>query len=824
MSVAAPPKPKVERKAWTGQSIPRKEDQRLVQGKGQFVDDLKRHGMGYVQLVRSPYGHARIKRIDVSRAQALPDVYGTLVGAEVQELTQPYIQLALPPANQIKDYCLAVNKVRFAGEPVAAVVARTRNLARDAADLVEVEYEPLPALVEAEQALTPDAPRVHDNVGSNVVWSGVYDWGDIEGALARADRVLRIKRLHFHRFSSTPLECNAAVAEFDRGAEQFTFFCNNQMPQFASMFMSPALGVPIDKMRFVTQDIGGGFGNKITSYPYLTILALLARKLDRPVKWTETRHEHNSASAHGNERIFLDIEVPVMNDGTILGFKMRALDDCGAYPRYEPLGCVIWAQVSPGCYRFRDIRVEYTEVLTNKCPVGPNRGYSRLQHQWAIERMVDLVAQEMGFDPVDLRRKNYVRAEDFPYETPNKCVYDSGDYARCLDAALELIDYRGARRRQQEARDSGKLIGIGIGSTLDSGTNNFGQARLLNPYLPFSGNGEVAIAKLDLYGELVITMGTVPQGQGHETTAAQVVADILNCSPDQVHVAVGHDTERNSHTGFSGTYASQFAVSGIGAVRGATEKLKAEMIQLAAAVWQVPGAKIELRDGAAVAGGDESKRMTFSDMANLVHANNATLPPDLDVSLNCRYVYRPPFKVPDVETKTGNLTLTYATQIHAAVVEVDRDTGETRILDYAAVDDCGTRIHPQIVEGQVHGAAGLGIGAAMTETFEYDREGQLLSSTFMDYGPATALDVPDIKTGYIESPSPFSFNGAKGMGEGGGAPLHTICSAIQDAVRQVGGGVVDDSHNPSERVYRLIHEPEATRQLVSVERRREGRR
>jgi len=513
-----------------------------------------------------------------------------------------------------------------------------------------------------------------------------------------------------------------------------------------------------------------------------------------------------------------------MNDGPILGFKMRALDDCGAYPRYEPLGAVIWAQVSPGCYRFRDIRVEYTEVVTNKCPVGPNRGYSRLQHQWAVERMVDLVAQEMGFDPVELRKKNYVRAEDFPYETPNKCVYDSGDYARCLDAALELIDYRGARRRQQEASHSGKLIGIGIGSTLDSGTNNFGQSRLLNPYLPFSGNGEVAIAKLDLYGELVIMMGTVPQGQGHETTAAQVVADLLNCSPEQVHVAVGHDTERNSHTGFSGTYASQFAVSGVGAVRGATEKLKAEMVQLAAAVWRLPESAIELQDGAAVASGDESKRMTFSDMANLVHANNATLPPDLDVSLNCRYVYRPPFKVPDVETKTGNLTLTYATQIHAAVVEVDKDTGETRILDYAAVDDCGTRIHPQIVEGQVHGAAGLGIGAAMTENFEYDQEGQLLSSTFMDDGPATARDVPDIKTGYIESPSPFSFNGAKGMGEGGGAPLHTICSAIQDAVRQVGGGVVDDSHNNSERVYRLIHEPDATRQLVSVETHRQGRR
>ena len=271
-----------------------------------------------------------------------------------------------------------------------------------------------------------------------------------------------------------------------------------------------------------------------------------------------------------------------MNDGTMLGFKVKALDDCGAFPRYEPLGCIIWAQVTPGLYRWRNIRVDFTQVVTNKSPVAPNRGYSRMQQLWLTERIVDIVAHELGLDPVEVRKKNYIRTDEMPYTTPNGCVYDSGDYARCLDIALELIDYEQAKARR--GRANGKLVGIGIGSTLDSGTNNFGQSTLLNPELQFSGNNEVATIRLDIFGEIVLTLGTVPQGQGHETTAAIVVADILGCSPDDVHVRAGHDSYWNSHAGFSGTYASQFAVTGLEAVKGATEKLALEIRRLAAAV------------------------------------------------------------------------------------------------------------------------------------------------------------------------------------------------------------------------------------------------
>ena len=791
-------------KGWIGQSIPRKEDKRLVQGQGTFVDDVRRHGMGYVHFVRSPYAHARIVSVDVTAALALDGVYGTITGDEVAIHTDPFFEMSVEPGGNIKDYALAVGRVRHMGEPVAAVCAATRELARDAAELVEVEYEPLPVLVDGEEALK-DEVVLHDDAGSNVVWQGVFDWGDWEQARAEADHVVRIDRLHFHRFSSTPLECAGALVEYDRGTGEWTIHCNHQMPGVGAIWMAPALRTGIDKLRFVTQDIGGAFGNKICLHPQFVVLCLLARKLARPVQWTEWRTDQHTANAHGNERTFLDVEVAVKADGEMTGFSVRAIDDCGAYPRYEPLGCIIWAQVTPGCYAWRNIRVDFTQVCTNKSPVSPNRGYSRMQHLWLTERIVDIVAAELELDPVEVRKRNYVKAEQMPYETPNGCVYDSGDYARCLDLALELLGSGSIEERRREARSRGKLLGVGIGSTLDSGTNNFGQSQLLNPDLQFSGNNEAATVKLDIFGEVVVTLGTVPQGQGHETTAAQVVADIIGCSPDQVNVRRGHDTWFNSSAGFSGTYASQFAFTGLGAVKGAAELLREEMIQLAAAVLQVEPAQIELADGHARIRDNPEAAIPFMGLGAIVNANNAFLPPEFNPTLNHRYVCRPYFGVVDKETKRGKLTLTYATQIHACIVEVDEETGEVEIVDYAAVDDCGVRIHPQIVEGQVHGATAHAIGAALHENFVYDEDGTLLTANFYDYHVPHTLDMPELRTGAIESPSPVAPLGAKGMGEGGGGGIHCICSAIQDALRSGGHDVfVFDSCNPYHRVWEMM--------------------
>ena len=802
-----------------GVNAPRKEDKRLVEGAGVFVDDVKAHGMAYVEFVRSPYAHARIKSVDVSPALALDGVYGTLTGDEVAIQTDPFFQIAPPPGGHVKDYALAVGRVRHVGEPVVAVAAVTRELARDAAGLVEVEYDPLDPVLDAERAA--DAPPLHDDVGSNVIWHGDFDWGDYDAALADADRVVRIERLHFHRFSSTPLETSGALVEYNRGIGQWTIRSNNQFPGFAIIMMGPALRVGMDKLRFVSQDIGGGFGNKICTHVQLVAMCLLARKLNRPVKWTEWRTDQHTANSHGNERFFLDIEVPVKADGTLLGFRARMIDDCGAYTRYEPLGCIIWSQVTPGVYRWRNIRVDFTQVCTNKSPCGPNRGYSRMQHLWFTERVIDIVANELGIDPVEIRKRNYVRAEEMPYETPNGCVYDSGDYARCLDEALNLIGYDRIDERRRDAEARGKLLGVGIGSTLDSGTNNFGQATLVNPELQFSGNNEVATVKLDIFGEIVVTLGTTPQGQSHETTASQVVADILGVTPDDVNVRAGHDSYWNSHAGFSGTYASQFAVTGLGAVKGATEMLADEIRRIGAAVLGASSTDEVFLEGGFVKRKDNPEAaLPFMACGAIVNANNAVLPPEArDITLNCRYVYVPPHQLPDKERNFGNLTLTYATQIHACVVEVDPETGAYEIVDYGAVDDCGIRINPQIVEGQVHGATAQAIGAATHETFLYDEDGNLMTPNFYDYHVPHALDLPQLKTAYVESASPFTPLGAKGMGEGGGAGLSAVCSALQDALRGAGRAVVSDSSNPYHRVWDLLRNPEESRRLVDVETR-----
>jgi len=800
---------------WSGRNVPRKEDERLLRGQGSFVENIQYQHMGYVHFVRSPYAHAHIKGIDVSLAEQHPSVICTMAGDEIEELLQPFFQIAPEPGAEIRDYPLAVGKARFVGEPVVAVVAKTREAARDAADLVEVEYEPLEVVVDGQRALEDDAPVLHEDAGVNVTWQGVYDYGDIDSALERADHVVEIDELHFHRFTSTPIETNGAVVDYDAGSGVWTMHCNNQLPAVSLFWIASALGVPFSRVQLISKDIGGAFGNKINSYAYLTLLAALSRKARRPVKWTEWRSEQIASGNHSNERTFRDIKVPVMNDGTILGYQVRAIDDAGAFPRYEPLGGVIWAQVLPGCYRFENARVDFSQVVTNKAPVSPNRGYSRLQHLWMVERVVDIVASELGFDPVEVRKKNYVA--EFPHETPNGCIYDSGDYHRCLDIALDLIDYRSWLGRRDEARAEGKLIGVGIGSTLDSGTNNFGQSRLVNPNMPFSGNNEAANVKIDLDGNIVVTLGSVPQGQSHATTAAQVVADVLGVAPDDVTVLIGSDMQRNVYSGFSGTIASQFAVTGLSAAIGAAERLRDDIRALAAAVLGGEEDEVVVADGVAMIGEDEDRSIPLAGLAGMIHFSTAEIPPGFEnVSLNRTYVYRPPFEVPDLETKTGNLTLTYATQIHACVVEVDPETGAVQILDYAAVDDSGTLINPQIVEGQVHGATAHGIGAVLTEELHYDEDGQLVSMNFYDYEAATALDVPPLKTDSIESPSPFTPTGAKGMGEGGGAPLHAVCSAIQDALRQHGGGVVTDSHNPSERVYRLLHEPENSRAGIRV--------
>ena len=710
--------------------------------------------------------------------------------------------------------------MRFVGEAIVAVVADTRERARDASELVEVEYEPLDAVTDARRAQDADARRCcTTRPAANLMWEGVYEWGDLDAAFAEADQVVKIAELHFHRFNSTPLECDGALVEYNRGVGQWTITTNNQFPGFAAIMMGPAMRCGLDKLRFVTQDIGGGFGNKITSHPQLVVCCLLARKLNRAIQWTEWRTDFHLSMSHGNERWFHDTEVAVKADGTLLGFRTKALDDAGAWLRYEPLGGVIWAQVTPGMYRWRNIRLEFTQVATNKAPVSPNRGYSRMQHLWFTERVIDIVAHELGLDPdrgaqaqLHPRRRDAVRDAERLRLRLGRLRADARRRAR----PDRLRRARGAPQRRRRRAASCSASASARRST--PGTNNFGQSRMINPELQFSGNNEVATVKLDIFGEIVVTLGTTPQGQGHETTAAQVVADILKCSVDDVHVRAGHDSYWNSHAGFSGTYASQFAVTGSRRSRARPRCSPHEIKKLAGAVFGgVPdgGARARRRRRSA-SRTTPTRALPFMACGAIINANNAGLPEDLGVTLNCRYVYRPPFQVPDVERKFGNLTLTYAAQVHVAVIEIDPETGYYDLVDYAAVDDCGKRINPQIVEGQVMGATAQALGAAVHEHFAYDEDGNLLTPNFYDYHVPHALDMPPLKTGNVESPSPFTPLGTKGMGEGGGAGIHAVCAAVQDALRGHGDAIVWDSCNPYHRVWEMLNDPQEAGAAVTV--------
>src|SRR5580693_1621995 len=794
-------------KNWVGQALPRKEENRLLRGRGKFADDIKLREMLYLRFVRSPFAHAKIVSVDIAAAENLAGVICALTGAEIAAQTQPFIEIGPDPCARIKDYPLAVFKVRYQGEPVVAVVAESPGVADDAAELVQIEYEALDPVVDAEAALT-DNSILHAEAGTNRVWNGVFEYGDVDRAFREAAYVVNIDRMHFHRFSSTPLENNVVIAQWNPKDDRLYYECNNSFPSFAIQFLAAHLGVHIDRIRVETSDIGGSFGIKITSYPQMAVCALASKKAGgRPVKWVETRSEHITSSAHGNERTFRDTRVALDQSGVISAITSRHIDDCGAYPRYEPLGCVIWSQVFSGVYRFKNARIEFSQAVTNKCPVGPNRGYSRMQHLWFLERVVDICAHELGIPPDEMRLSNYIGPEEFPYTTPNGCVYDSGNYPKMLQVAKEKIGWEDWKKKQAGARTEGRWMGIGIGTTLDSGTNNFGQSQIVNPNAPFSGNSQGANCKLDIYGEVVVAVGSCPQGQGHETTAAQVVADVLNIHPDLVSVRTGFDTERNVHTGASGTYASQFAVSGLSAVHGAAQKLKTEMKRLAAFLLQTGEENLAFgigQQGPQILAKDSGKSVNYWQLANVVNANSAVLPEELyELTLNCRYIWRAPFKVPDKEKKYGSLTLTYASQLHIAVVEIDRETFIPRILDYVAVDDCGKVINPPIVEGQVYGATAHGIGAALLESCVYDAVGNMLTATFSDYTPITAMNMPDVRYGHIETPSPHSYSGAKGMGEGGAAPIHTISAALQDALFS-SGIVINDSFNNADTLYRAL--------------------
>lgn len=783
-----------------GEPLKTKEAARLIRGNGRYVDDVRLPRMAYAAILRSPYAHARIKNVDYSEARNIPGVIDILTSEDVLRMSDPLPQMTVPPASNVRDYPIASGKVRYVGEPIAVVIAESKYIPEDATEAITVEYEALDPVIDAEQALASNQVLIHENIGTNIMAHVFYDYGNIDRAMSQADRVLH-EKIHFHRFSSTPLEPNAVVADFNSREGFLTVWCNNQEPSFMLPQFNSALRLPYDKMRFITMDIGGGFGCKITNYAYVILISLASMKVGRPVSWVESRSEHLLASSHGAERLF-EVDVPIKNDGTVLGLKIKSIDDDGAFARHEPAGLTVWAQVVPGAYKIKNIQNDMYAVFTNKCPAGPNRGFARAPHLFMIERIMDLVAKELKMDPAEVRMRNFIRRENQPYTTPNGCVYDDGDYPKSLQMVLDALDYDRWREKQRAFLKDGRLLGIGLATTLDSGAPNFGQVKMLNPRLPLIGNTESCLLQLTPDGRFVAKLGTVPQGQSHETVSSQIIADVFDVPTDTVHVATGFDSGSHPYTMHSGTYGSRYAAMGGGAVYGAALKLQQKVLLIGAHLLNEDVSNVELLGGNVQSKTDPSKNISLKRLARTAYGMPAMMPPGMDQGLWTIHVYYNGLVAPD-ERKIANLALTYSYQTHGLVGELDRETGKFKIIKYVIVDDAGRLINPLVVDGQIHGAANHGIAAALFEEFKYNREGQLETTTFIDYLAPSAVDVPQMELDHLEIPSPFAPLGAKGVGEGGGTAHVAVINAINDALGNC-GATLQKSIAPPEVVFNLL--------------------
>ncbi|HWP29026.1 MAG TPA: molybdopterin cofactor-binding domain-containing protein, partial [Chloroflexota bacterium] len=656
--------------------------------------------------------------------------------------------------------------------------------AEDAAALVAVEYEELPAVVDVERAVQPDAPLVYEEVGSNVLWHDVFEYGDVEAAFAAADEVVA-ERFTIHRYASTPLECFGVIADWDAGQEVLTIWTNDQRPGLTIGTVAEALRLSEAQIHLITPDIGGGFGNKRRP-AYIVAVALLAMATGRPVKYLEDRRENLMALMHACNGVMY-IEAAVRRDGTVLGLKVRDYADEGTNLISPCQHSLLKLGNMVNTYRIPAVRFEPYSVLTNKCPSGANRGIGKPFMCFAIERLMDRIAERLGLDPAELRFRNFIPPDQFPYETPTGAYYDSGNFPETLRRALRLLDYDALRREQARARAEGRYLGIGISTAVEPASSNLAAYMLVTGKQTSTGVGEAAMVRVEPDGKVRVAFGDVCSGQGYETAAAQLVADELGLHPDDVHVHPWFDSFTTPWLYSSGNYANKFATTDVGAILGAARKVKEKILTIAAHLLEAAPEDLELRDGRVRVRGVPSREKALREIAQVAYRNLLALPPGLEPGLEARHFYANPVAtLPEAGGRVrGQLIFTNAA--HIALVEVDIETAQVKVLRYGVVHDCGRAINPLLVAGQVHGATVHGIGAALLEEFVYDENGQLLTTTFMDYLKPTASDVPTIETDHLETPSPFTPLGTKGVGEGGAIPAPAcIANAVEDALRPLG--------------------------------------
>jgi 2-furoyl-CoA dehydrogenase large subunit len=794
---------------WCGQSIERVEDAALLTGRGRFIDDLgEKPGTLHAAILRSPHAHAHIKHIDTDAARRAPGVVAVVTGSEVTELSA---SLAVGVRAPIECWPIAVGRVRYVGEPVAVVVAADRYLAEDALDLIEVDYEPLPAVVDPLTALDPSQPVLHEGLRGNLASERSFRYGDPERMLTEATHRVAVT-VHYPRNSCTPIETYGVVAEYDPAEDAYDVLANFMGPFSLHSVMARALKVPGHRFRLrAPPDSGGSFGIKQGVVPYVVLIAIAARVSGRPVKWIEDRLEHLAASVSATNRV-VTLEAAVAADGRVEALAWDQLEDVGAHIRApEPATLYRMHGNLTGAYAIRHVLVRNRVVLTNKTPTGLNRGFGGPQVYYALERLMQRIAVELNIDPVDVIRRNLVPAGAFPYRTATGGLLDSGDFRKAMETALADGGFAELRERQRQARAEGRIYGIGCVAVVEPSVSNMGYiTTVLTPQErqkagPKNGAQATATVALDPLGAVSVHVASVPQGQGHRTVVAQIVADALGLKPADIRVMAELDTARDAWSIASGNYSSRFAAATGGAAHLAAHKVKAKLARLAAAQLNVGADAVEFANGRIQARDNPDNGVSFARLAAMSHWSPG-LAPEANQVLRETVFWTPPELTPPTEADEINSSLCHGFIFDFCGVEIDRVTAAVRIDKYVTMHDCGRILHPGMVAGQITGGFAHALGAALYEEYAYGPDGSFLAGTFADYLVPTAMEVPSPMILHLETPSPFTPLGAKGVGEGNcmSTPV-CIANAVADAL---GIAAIDLPLTPA-KLAAIVHGPES---------------
>ena len=772
-----------------GARVQRREDPRLLTGRGQYVDDRRIDGTVHVAFRRSDRAHARIRRIDVAEARQAPGVLGVFVAEDIDAIAGPIRATSNMPDYRATDFVpLARSKVRYVGEPVVAVVAENRYLAEDAAGLISLDLDPLPDVANPEAALE-DRTLLHEEAGTNIIAAREFVRGDPEAALADAAVVVE-DRFRIRRKTPAAVENRCYLAEFDAGRRALTLHASTQVPGLLRDALAEIFDMPGHRLRVVAPDVGGGFGGKASLYPEEVVVCALAMRLGRPVKWTSDRMEDLTATSQAFDEI-VRARLALASDGRIVALDADVIGDIGAYSIYpwtaslEPVQVVSFL---PGPYRVQNYRGRVRAVATSKAPTGPYRGVGRPISTFVMERLIDMAAKRLALDPAEIRALNLVRDDEFPYKSGSGIVWDRSGFQECLKAALDRFGYPERRAEQAAARDTGKLVGIGIASYAE--LTGIGSRISAAPGMPINTGTERATINIDSTGAVTAAFGIASHGQGLETTLAQIVAEELGARVEDVEIVHG-DSAAVAHS--TGTYASRSTVLAGGAATLSARALRKQVIEAASYLLEAAEADIEVQDGViSVAGTDSS--ITFRELARAFYTEMRRIPREARESLDltASATYDPFFG-----------TTTAAT--HIAEVEIDPQTFGVTVRNYIVAEDCGRIVNPMIVDGQVHGGVAQGIGAALYEEVVHDESGQVLTGSFVDYIVPSAAEIPEIEAVHLETESPSTLGGYRGMGEGGtiGAPA-AVANAVADALAAMDIQINELPITP-ERLFRLIH-------------------